>query len=169
MQYEIHSHQYWMRRAIELAKLNQANKSGLKCDTPIAALIVKDDRLIAKAVNMIEVCNDATCHAEMLVIRGASQIIGNWRLSGCTLYSTLEPCVMCSGAILNSRISSVVFGAYDFKCGACGSVVDLFSDLKRESQVEVIGGILELEASKLLKDFFSLQRSYKVNSPNVLI
>ena len=136
MQFEEFSHQYWMSQAVTLAK-------EIKSEVPVAALIVRDNQLISSAVNKIEYLNDSTAHAEMLAIREASRILGNWRLTGCILYSTLEPCTMCMGAITNSRISTLVFGAYDSS---------------KENQVEVIGGILELEAGKLLKDFFNCKR-----------
>ena len=137
MQFKEFSHQYWMSQAIELAK-------GIKNEIPVCALVVKDNKLISIATNKIESQNDSTAHAEILAIREASNILGNWRLNGCTLYVTLEPCTMCKGAITNSRISTLGFGAYDSS---------------KENQVEVIGGILELEASKLLKDFFVVKRN----------
>ena len=145
------NHQDWMVQAIDLAK-------NIKYDVPIAALIVKDNVLISKEINEIEVLKDATVHAEILAIKRASESLGDWRLNGCTLYTTLEPCAMCTGAIINSRISKVVFGAYDLNAGACGSKVNLVKDLSKENQVEVIGGIMELEASALLKDFFKDKR-----------
>ncbi len=140
-----------MAQAIDLAKK-------IKDDVPISALIVKDNVLISKGVNEIEILKDATAHAEILAIKEASKKLGDWRLNDCVLYTTLEPCAMCAGAIINSRIKTVVFGAYDLNAGACGSAVNLFSDLNMENQVGTIGGILELEASKLLKDFFLLRR-----------
>ena len=147
MLFKEYSHQYWMSQAIDLAR-------NTKKDVPIAALIIKNDVLISTGINEIEDLQDATAHAEILAIRNASNKLGNWRLTDCTLYTTLEPCSMCTGAIINSRILKLVFGAYDVKAGACGSAIDLFKDLNKINQIEVIGGILELEASKLLKDFF---------------
>ena len=146
-----YSHQYWMSYAIDLAK-------DVKDEIPICALIVRDNKLISKAVNKTEACFDVTAHAEIIAIREASKILSNWRLNECTLYSTLEPCAMCTGAILNSRISRLVFGAYDLNVGACGSAINLPKDLNKQNQIKIIGGIVELEASKLLKDFFSLRR-----------
>ena len=142
---------YWMSQAVDCA-------SGVKEEVPVCALIVKDNELVSRAVNQTESLNDATAHAEILAIKEASRKLDNWRLSDCILYTTLEPCAMCAGAIINSRLKAVVFGAYDLNAGACGSVVNLFSDLGKEKQIEVIGGILELEASKLLKDFFLIRR-----------
>lgn len=146
-----YSHQYWMSCAIDLVK-------NVKDEIPVCALVVRDNKLISKAVNKTEACLDATAHAEIIAIREASEILSNWRLNKCVLYSTLEPCAMCMGAILNSRISRLVFGAYDLNAGACGSVINLPKDLNKQNQIEIIGGINELEASQLLKDFFSLRR-----------
>ena len=129
-----------------------------KNEVPVCALIVKDDKLISKVTNRVESLIDATAHAEIIAIQEASKVFRNWRLNGCTLYVTLEPCSMCAGAILNSRISTLVFGAYDLNSGACGSKINLFSDLGKESHLEVIGGVLELKAVKLLKEFFVLKR-----------
>ena len=129
-------HKYWIKEAIKVA-------SAVNSEIPVCALVVKDNKLISIATNKTESLNDATAHAEMLAIREASRILGNWRLTDCILYSTLEPCTMCMGAITNSRISTLVFGAYDSS---------------EENQVEVMGGILELEAGKLLKDFFVCKR-----------
>lgn len=144
-------HRYWMSQALELAKK-------IKHDVPIAALIVKDNVLISTGINEIEILKDATAHAEILAIREASTKLSDWRLNDCVLYTTLEPCAMCAGAIVNSRISKMIFGAYDINAGACGSKVNLFNDLDRESYIEILGGIMEMEASKLLKEFFALKR-----------
>ena len=141
MQFKESSHGFWMACAIKLAK-------EVKDEVPIAALIVKENKLISQAINKTEILKDPTAHAEMIAIRDASIILGDWRLNDCILYTTLEPCGMCAGAIINSRISKLVFGAYDLNKGACG----------KENQVEIIGGILEIEASKLLKDFFAVRR-----------
>ena len=130
------NHSYWMNEAIKVAK-------DLQDEVPVCALIVKENKLISIATNKVELQNDPTAHAEVLVIREAAKVLDNWRLNGCILYVTLEPCSMCMGAIINSKIATVVFGAYD---------------TNKENQIEVIGGILELEASKLLKDFFEVRR-----------
>ena len=151
MQFRESSHEYWMVEAIKLAK-NE------KTEVPIAALVIKDGALISKAVNKIETCNDATAHAEIIVIKEASKVLGDWRLNNCILYTALEPCAMCTGAIINSRILKVIFGAYDLNNGACGSKVNLIRDLNKENQIEVIGGILELETKVLLKEFFAAKR-----------
>ncbi len=130
----------------------------VKDEIPVCALIVKENILVSKAINQVEVLKDATAHAEMLAIKEVSEKLNSWRLNDCVLYTTLEPCAMCAGAIINSRISKVVFGAYDLNAGACGSVINLFSDLGKENQIEVTGGILELECGKLLKEFFLVRR-----------
>ncbi|MBI2996401.1 MAG: nucleoside deaminase [Candidatus Melainabacteria bacterium] len=128
-------------------------------EVPICALIVRDNNLISKAINQTEALSDASAHAEIIAIREASEILKNWRLTNCTLYTTLEPCSMCAGAILNSRISKIVFSAYDLNSGACGSVINLFYELGKQKQIEIIGGILENEASKILKEFFKKFRN----------
>ena len=142
------NHEYWMAIAINLAKTNN------KKEIPVSALIVKDAKLISKAVNQVEEFKDSTLHAEMIAMREASKTLENWRLDGCIIYTTLEPCLMCAGAIINSRISKIVFGAYDAVLGACGSKLNAFTYLEKKNKPEIIGGIMEEEASKLLKDFF---------------
>ena len=144
-------HKYWMLQAIDFVKET-------KSEVPVCALIVKENKLISKEVNKVESLNDCTAHAEILAIREASKKLKNWRLSDCVLYTTLEPCAMCAGAIINSRISNIVFGAYDINAGACGSKVNLFSDLEKKNQIEVIGGIMEVETSRLIKEFFIARR-----------
>lgn len=151
MQFKQNTHQYWMNEAIEFIKGNVA-------EVPVSALIVKNNKLISKATNLVENNNSAIEHAEIIVIKEASKILNNWRLDGCTLYVTLEPCSMCAGAIINSRISTVVFGAYDVNRGACGSKLNLFYELEQPKHVEIIGGILENKCSQLLKDFFMIKR-----------
>lgn len=145
------NHQYWMSQVINYARET-------KDEIPVCALIIKENVLISKAINKTEVLNDATAHAEILAIREASKKLNNWRLNDCILYTTLEPCAMCAGAIISSRIKTVVFGAYDPLAGACGSAINLFSSLSKKNQIEVIGGVLEIEASKLLKGFFLARR-----------
>ena len=144
-------HQYWMSKAIDCAR-------EVKNEIPVCALVIKENVLISKAINQTEVLKDATAHAEILTIREAANVLENWRLNDCVLYTTLEPCAMCTGAIINSRIQAVIFGAYDVNAGACGAKINLFRDLEKENQIEIIGGIMEMEASKLLKEFFVLRR-----------
>ena len=144
-------HKFWMKEAINIAR-------EIKNEVPVCALIVKDGKLISKTINKTETLKDPTAHAEILSVKEASEKLNNWRLNDCILYTTLEPCSMCAGAILNSRIKTLVFGAYDPIAGACGSVISLFSEFNKQKQIEVIDGILELEASKLIKDFFAVRR-----------
>ena len=137
-----------MRAAIEEAKL--AGDAG---EVPVGAVIVCNGEVIASAHNEREALSDPTAHAEVLAIRRAARKLGRRRLSGCTLYVTLEPCPMCAGAILNSRISRVVYGASDAKCGACGSVCDLFSMAFNHHPV-VEKGLRQEACTALLQDFF---------------
>ena len=145
------THQNWMSYAMKIA-------SAVNTEVPIASLVVKDGKLISEAVNHTESLCDPTAHAEIISIRKAASLLDNWRLEGCTLYTTLEPCAMCAGAIINSRISKLVFGAYDLINGACGSSNNIFYVMNKHESLEIIGGILETEASSLLKDFFLLRR-----------
>ena len=147
MQFKEFSHQYWMSKALEVLSTKYS-------EVPVCALIVKNNKLVSLATNKMESYQDATAHAEILVIREASKVLENCRLENCTLYVTLEPCSMCAGAVINSRISKLVFGAYDLRQGACGSVINLFKEMNKLERIEVIGGILELEASKTIKKFF---------------
>lgn len=155
-----HDHKYWIKEALKLIEPHTTNLT----EVPVSALIVKENQIVSKAINLVESCSDATAHAEMLAIRGASRTIGNWRLLGCTLYTTLEPCVMCAGAIMQARITRLVFGAYDLKGGACGSVFNLFKEMKKTNHTEIIGGVLELECSQLLSDFFAAKRSVVIKN-----
>ena len=134
-----------MKRAIDLAK---------KCikDVPVGAFIQKDGIIIASAFNQKEVLQDVTAHAEILVIRRAQELLGSFRLKGCEMYVTLEPCPMCSWAILQSGISVVYFGSYNTQYGALGSVLNL--PKLSNSKLKVFGGIMEEECDKLLKEFF---------------
>lgn len=140
-----------MNQAITIA--HQASNSG---DVPVGALIVnKDGVIIGKGSNEKEANNDPTAHAEIVAIRNATSRLQNSRLDGCTLVVTLEPCAMCAGAIAQSRISHLVFGAWDEKAGAVGSVWDVLRDPRSIFKVEVTAGVLEKECAGLLKDFFS--------------
>ena len=140
-----------MNQAIAIAHLTKS--SG---DVPVGALIVnKDGVIIGKGSNEKEANNDPTAHAEIVAIRNATARLQNSRLDGCTLVVTLEPCAMCAGAIAQSRISHLVFGAWDEKAGAVGSVWDVLRDPRSIFKVEVTAGVLEKECASLLKDFFS--------------
>lgn len=141
----------YMRQALAVGR--QALKTG---DVPVGCVIVKDGRVIARGWNRREP-GDATAHAETEAIRAACHALGTWRLEGCSLYVTLEPCPMCAGAIINSRISAVYYGAKDEKAGCCGSVLNLFEE-RFNHKPRIYGGVLEPECSALLTDFFHTLR-----------
>ncbi len=145
----------YMRRALTLAQ-NCKNEG----EVPVGAVIVKNGEIIAEGVNRRESNKNALCHAEIEAIDRACKTLGGWRLSGCDLYVTLEPCPMCAGAIINSRIKTVYFGAYDSKAGSFGSVED-FSRLNYPHKPEIIGGVMEKECEELLSDFFKTLRQNK--------
>ena len=139
------------------AALRQALRAGRDGETPVGAVIVRDGRIIGRGYNQREKRQDVTRHAELSAIRQASRRLGSWRLEGCVLYVTLEPCVMCAGAIVQARISQVVFGATDPKAGAGGSVTDVFA-LPLNHRVLLQGGVLAKECSNILKEFFQERR-----------
>lgn len=148
----------FMKKALDEARL--AFEKG---EVPIGAVIVKNGEVIASAHNLRETDHSATAHAELLAIQKACEVLGGWRLSGCELYVTLEPCPMCAGAIINSRIDRVVFGSKDEKAGACGSVMNLFAaDFNHRPKLTV--GVLEEECSSILKEFFASLREKKRKS-----
>ena len=149
----------YMRQALALAK--EAADAG---EVPVGCVIVRGDQIVGRGRNRREGDKAALAHAELEAIREACQTLGGWRLWDCTLYVTLEPCPMCAGAIINARIPRVVFGASDSKCGACGSVCDLFSmDFNHHPQVEK--GIREEESQQLLTDFFKKLREELKDRP----
>ena len=127
-------------------------------EVPVGAVVVCFDRIIGKGYNQRESLSDPTAHAEILAITAAANTLENWRLSECTMFVTKEPCTMCAGAIINSRIRRLVFGAYDDKKGACGSLYQICGDKRLESNTVVKGGVMESQCSSILKEFFSLQR-----------
>ena len=146
-----------MQELMQLA-IKQAKKSGL--DVPIGAVVLNSSgEVLGSASNNREATNDPAGHAEIVAIREAAAKIGDWRLTDCTLVVTLEPCVMCAGAIQAARIPKVIFGAYDLAVGAAGSRYDLLRDEKLGQQVEVIGGVLEQECAELIERFFQDRRS----------
>lgn len=128
-------------------------------DIPVGAVIVHNGQLICASGNRKEILNDVTAHAEIVALREAAAISGTWRLSGTTIYTTLEPCPMCAEAILQARVAKVVFGAYDPLSGALGSAFNLYGQKRIYPVPEVVGGILESECSNLLKEFFAQNRS----------
>ena len=138
--------------------IREAERAAKIGEAPIGCLIVKDGEIIATGHNTRETDHDALGHAEINAIRAACKSLDSWRLSGCTLYVTLEPCPMCMGAIINARVDTVVFGAYDPKAGCCGTLAD-FTKLGFNHTPEILGGIRELVCRKLLSDFFTNLRA----------
>lgn len=143
--------------------LKEARKALELEEVPVGAIIVKDGEIIARAHNIKETKKDATCHAEILAIKKACKKLESWRLIDCEMYVTLEPCSMCAGAIINSRIKKLYIGTLDEKTGACGSVLDLLNDYKFNHKVEVKKYILKDECEALLKDFFKFLRERNKN------
>lgn len=144
--------------------LKEAKKAYEKLEVPVGAVIVKDGKVIARAHNQKETKFDTTKHAEILAIQKASKKLGSWRLIDCDMYVTLEPCSMCAGAIINSRIKNVYIGASDEKTGAVGSVLNLFEDYKFNHIVNFEKGILEDDCKKVLQDFFKELRKRKIKT-----
>ena len=142
-----------MNKEFMQAAINEAKIAAQNNEVPVGAVIVKDGTIIAKGRNMREEKQNALSHAEIEAINNACKTLKSWRLDGCEMYVTLEPCPMCTGAIINSRIKTLVFGAYDSKSGSVDSVINL-CDYPYNHKVEVYGGICEDECLKILKDFF---------------
>ncbi|MFO0707265.1 MAG: tRNA adenosine(34) deaminase TadA [Nitrospira sp.] len=138
--------------------LDQARLAPMTGEVPIGAVLVRNGEVIAQAQNARETTQDPTAHAEMLVIREVAASLQSWRLTDCTLYVTLEPCPMCAGAIVQARIARLVFGAWDPKAGACGSLMDIPAEPRLNHRVEVTGGIMEAESQRLLQEFFQRRR-----------
>lgn len=147
-------HDYWMLRAIA-----EADKARARDEVPIGCVIVRDGRIIGRGHNLRESGRDPSAHAELIAIRKAARRLGAWRLLDTTLYVTLEPCVMCMGAIILARIPRVVFGCYDPKGGAAGSLYDLSDDSRLNHRVHLVPGVLEERCSLLLRDFFAELRT----------
>ena len=141
--------------------LKEAKKAYEKLEVPVGAVIVKDGKIIARGHNLKETKKDTTRHAEMIAIEKASKKLGAWRLLDCEMYVTLEPCSMCAGAMINSRIKKLYIGALDEKTGAVGSVLNLLEDYKFNHKIEVEKGILKEDCEKILKDFFKDLRKIK--------
>lgn len=141
--------------------IKEAIKAYKKLEVPVGVVIVKDNKIIARAHNVKEEKKDTTKHAEIIAIQKASKKLGNWRLTDCEMYVTLEPCSMCAGALINSRIKKLYIGAMDAKTGAVGSVLNLLEDYKFNHKVEVKTNILEQECSNILQNFFKELRKIK--------
>ncbi len=144
----------YMRTALELAR--QAGQAG---EVPVGAVVVKEGEIIGRGSNAPISRHDPSAHAEMVALRDAAQRLGNYRLVDCELYVTLEPCLMCVGAMFHARIARVVYGASDPKTGAAGSVLNLFAETRLNHHAEVEGGVLAVECGKLLSDFFAARRA----------
>ncbi|HEX8615882.1 MAG TPA: tRNA adenosine(34) deaminase TadA [Telluria sp.] len=138
--------------------LEQAQHAWSLGEVPVGAVVVKDGEVIATGFNQPIRRHDPTAHAEIVALRAAADKLGNYRLPGCELYVTLEPCVMCSGAMMHARLARVVFGALDPKTGACGSVLNLFEQEQLNHHTELVGGVLADEASNMLRAFFAERR-----------
>ena len=145
--------QFWMQRAIELAK--HAQSLG---EVPVGAVVVKDDQIIGEGFNSPISTNDPTAHAEIIALREAAQQLGNYRLLNTSIYVTLEPCVMCVGAIIHARVGEVIFGASEPKTGAAGSVFDILTSSAHNHQVQLRGGVLAEECAGLVREFFQQRR-----------
>lgn len=141
--------QLWMKEA-----LKEAKKAFQKKEVPIGAVIVHQNKVIGRGHNQVESLNDPTAHAEILAIGAASNYLNSWRLSGASIYVTIEPCIMCAGAIVLTRISKLFFGAFDPKKGGCGSLYNLLQDKRLNHQVEIVTNVLEKDCKVLLDKFF---------------
>ena len=142
-----------MRLALELAR-----RAALDNEVPVGAVLVLDEEVIGEGWNRPIVSHDPTAHAEIVALRAGAQRLRNYRLGRTTLYATLEPCAMCMGAALNARVSRVVFGAWDQKAGACGSVIDLSRQPKLAHRIDVFGGVCSDDSAALLRNFFETRR-----------
>jgi tRNA(adenine34) deaminase len=143
----------WMAEALALARA--ARERG---EVPVGAVVVKDGAIIGRGGNAPVAHNDPTAHAEIAALREAARTLGNYRLPGCELFVTLEPCAMCAGAIMHARVARLVYGARDPKTGACGSIIDLFAERRLNHHATVTGGVCAVECGKLLSDFFAERR-----------
>ena len=151
---DLHSDHYFMGEA-----LRQAVKAFQAEEVPVGAVVVRGGRIIARAFNQVELLKDATAHAEMLAITQAEALVGDWRLTDCTLYVTKEPCPMCAGAAVHVRFARVVFGAADVKGGAAGGALNLLQLPTLNHRCEITGGVREAECRELLRTFFQQQRA----------
>ncbi|MBT3179842.1 MAG: nucleoside deaminase [Candidatus Marinimicrobia bacterium] len=149
-----YNHEYWMKEPLRLAQ--KAFEEG---EVPVGAIIVKDNQIIGRGYNQRERLNDPTAHAEILAITAATGTLKDWRLTDCILYVTKEPCPMCAGAIINSRVNQLIFGAYDEEKGCCGSLYQLCGDRRLDSRTAVKGGVEEVKCASILKEFFQSKRN----------
>ena len=145
-----------MRAALELAR--QGRDAG---EVPVGAVVVLDGEIVGRGYNQPISSHDPTAHAEVVALRDAAARLGNYRLVGCTLYVTMEPCVMCAGAILHARVARVVYGAREYKTGAHGSIIDVFAEPRLNYHCEIAGGVLADECAAMISDFFEARRQQK--------
>jgi tRNA(adenine34) deaminase len=145
--------EFWMKEALRLA-----DKAFHEGEVPVGAIVVKEGKIIGRGYNQPERLNDPTAHAEVLAITAAAGTLKDWRLNDCTLYVTKEPCPMCAGAIINARVSLLIFGAYDEEKGCCGSLYQLCGDRRLDSNTAVKGGVEKEKCTALLQEFFQSQR-----------
>lgn len=158
--------EFFMQQALDLAK--QAWQAG---EVPVGAVVVKDGEIIGRGYNAPISLHDPSAHAELQALRDAADHLGNYRLSGCALYVTIEPCAMCAGAIMHARIARVIYGAADTKTGVCGSTVDLFSEKRLNHHATVVSGVLAQQCGEMLSQFFAERRKKQaeekiVENPN---
>ncbi len=154
----IMSHEYYINEAIKLAELALTHD-----DVPVGAVVVFEGKIIGRGENKREIDSDPLAHAEIIALKDAANTLGSWNLSGASLYVTFEPCAMCAGAIVNSRIQNLYFGAFDGRFGCCGSVYNIPQDKKLNHYVNVCGGILNKKCKELLADYFAKKRQdYKL-------
>ncbi|MGB9474286.1 MAG: tRNA adenosine(34) deaminase TadA [Candidatus Udaeobacter sp.] len=150
---ELRGDEYFMHEA-----LRQANKAAMTDEVPVGAIIVRAGKVIARAHNQVELLKDATAHAEMLALTQAEAAVGDWRLTDCDLYVSKEPCAMCAGALVHTRIRRVVFGCPDAVAGAAGSVINLLEMPTLNHRCDITSGVLEDECARILRDFFRQKR-----------
>lgn len=141
------------------AALEQARLAGAAGEVPVGAVVVREGEIVGRGFNQPILAHDPSAHAEVMALRDAGARLGNYRLPGCTLYVTLEPCAMCSGAIMHARLARVVFGARDPKTGVAGSVIDLYAERRLNHHAEITGGVLAEECGQLLSHFFAARRN----------
>lgn len=151
------------------AALEQAQCAWEQGEVPVGAVVVKDGVVIARGYNQPIGKHDPTAHAEIVALRAAAEVLGNYRLPGCELYVTLEPCVMCSGAMMHARLARIVYGAPDPKTGACGSVVNLFEQEQLNHHAQTVGGVLADDCAGLLKSFFAARRAAAAAARKVVV
>lgn len=151
----------FMRDAMRLAEKARAAE-----EVPVGAVVVRDGKIISRAYNQVELLKDATAHAEMLAITAAEAAVGDWRLTDCDLYVTKEPCPMCAGAIVHTRIRRVIFGCADVRAGAAGTVMNLLHHKSLNHQTQITSGVLQEECARILQDFFRKKRGRADAAPN---